>query len=171
MNTPQYRRISSEDHDDYGVRSPRASSTGRTLSDRTSDKIVALVWVLLAMFVAYWCSFFSTLLFYEEVNRTVLNMAFLCWAAVVAGIIYLMAYLPLVIKLKDTEAWSVYCPKVIPGMIVSGIVGFILLIRGTWPVWGFLAPLIFAIEFMGFLFSLHFVPWTSGGGGEGITYV
>jgi hypothetical protein len=33
------------------------------------------------------------------------------------------------------------------------------LIRGLWPVWGFLTPLIIVIEFLGFMFSLHFVPW------------
>ena len=80
-----------------------------------------------------------------------------------------MVYLPFVVKLKDPEAWGIYCPKVIPSMIVSGIVGFILLIRGCWPVWGFLAPLILAIELMGFIFSLHLIPWTSSGGG--VTHV
>jgi hypothetical protein len=126
--------------------------------------LYVVAWVVLATVVAYWSRFFFVILFSTEANRNVLRAAFLCFAVVVAGFFYLMVYLPFVIKLKDPEAWSVYCPRVIPCMILSSILGFIFLIRGTWPVWGLLAPLVLAIETMGLLFSLHLIPWKSAGG-------
>ena len=112
--------------------------------------------------MAYWTSFFSTLFYSEEANRTLLKGAFLCIGlnTVLTG--YLLVYLPHVKKLRDSSAWSVYCPRVIPIMILSGVICALLLIRGTWPVWGFFAPLVLGVEAMGFLFSTHFVPvWGS----------
>jgi hypothetical protein len=117
------------------------------------------VWVLMAMVVAYWTSFFTVLLSSADANRFLLNIAFLCLATNTGLTAYLMIYLPHVKKLKDSSAWSVYCPRVIPIMILLGVICALLLIRGTWPVWGFFAPLYLGIEAMGFLFSLHFVPW------------
>eukprot|EP00527_Entomoneis_sp_CCMP2396_P005325 CAMPEP_0198155886 /NCGR_PEP_ID=MMETSP1443-20131203/69367_1 /TAXON_ID=186043 /ORGANISM="Entomoneis sp., Strain CCMP2396" /LENGTH=45 /DNA_ID= /DNA_START= /DNA_END= /DNA_ORIENTATION= len=44
-------------------------------------------------------------------------------------------------------------------MTVLGVVSYILAIRATWPVWGFLAPAVLSIELLGGLFALQFVPW------------
>ena len=111
------------------------------------------------MLVSYWTSFYTVLLSSEVANRTLLKLAFLCLAINTVLSVYLMAYLPYVKKLKDSSAWSVYCPKVVPTMIFLGVLCALFLIRGTWPVWGFFAPLYLGIEAMGFLFALHFVPW------------
>ena len=58
-----------------------------------------------------------------------------------------------------SEIWNVYCPRVIPLLTGSGLLAFVLTIRATWPVWGFLAPAVLSIEALGCLFALHFVPW------------
>lgn len=43
-------------------------------------------------------------------------------------------------------------------MVATGIACGLLLIRATWPAWGFLAPLILGVQAFGALFALHFVP-------------
>jgi len=120
-----------------------------------------VAWVIAAVFTAYWTSFFSTILSSQDVNRVLLNLAFACLAVNTGLTLYLTVYLPKIKKLKDASAWNVYCPKVIPIMVLTGVVCALLLIRGTWPVWGFFAPLILGVEAMGFLFSFHFLPWKS----------
>jgi hypothetical protein len=74
-------------------------------------------------------------------------------------LLYLGVYLPKIKGLKDTEAWSVYCPRVIPFMTLNGLICIFTLIRSLWPVWGFLTPFILGVESLGLLFSTHFVPW------------
>ena len=177
MNSPQYRRVSSSD-DDGGIHSPTrpggvsgALVAGRSLQDRVADKCVALAWVVVALFVAHYTSFFTVLLGSPPpssstsneggmvVNRTLIHLAFCGLGLNTVLTFYLTVYLPKVKKLKaDASAWSVYCPRVIPIMTLTGVIVALLLIRGTWPKWGFFAPLILGIEAMGFLFSLHFIP-------------
>jgi hypothetical protein len=72
---------------------------------------------------------------------------------------YLGIYLPKVKGLKDPEAWPIYCPRIIPFMTVNGILCAFILTRSLWPAWGFLTPLILAIEFVGLLFATQFIPW------------
>ena len=74
-------------------------------------------------------------------------------------LLYLTVYLPKVIKLTDPSAWPVYCPRVIPSMILLAVLAAIFLIRATYPVWGFLSPLILGIEAMGALFATQLIPW------------
>lgn len=176
MNSPQYRRVASDDSN--GVQSPpRAGGgaasgnlvAGRSLQDRVADKLVAFGWVSAALGVACYTNFFSVLLSSSSssstgpvlVNRTLLNLAFMGLGINTVLMMYLTVYLPKVKQLQaDPSAWAVYCPRVIPIMTVTGIVTAILLIRGTWPKWGFFAPLILGVEAMGMLFSLHFIPWS-----------
>ena len=177
MASPQYRRVSSSDDDgDRGIHSPTrpggvsgALVAGRSLQDRVADKFVALAWVVVALFVAHYTSFVTVLLGGSSsddegganpvVNRTLIHMAFCGLGLNTVLTFYLTVYLPKVKKLKaDASAWSVYCPRVIPIMTLTGVMVALLLIRGTWPKWGFFAPLILGIEAMGFLFSLHFIP-------------
>ena len=54
--------------------------------------------------------------------------------------------------------WNVYCPRVIPTMTVLGLTCGFSLIRGLWPVWGLLTPLILGLVAMACLMSLHFIP-------------
>ena len=187
MSSPQYRRVSSspdvdDDDDHHGIHSPTRSAgssgggvagglvAGRSLPDRVTDKLVALVWVVLALLVAHYTDFITVILGMEDItnsnsdttttaNRTLIRLAFGGLGLNTILTLYLMVYLPKVKKLKaDPDAWKVYCPRVIPIMTFTGVVVAVLLIRGTWPKWGFLAPLILGIEVMGFLFSLHFLP-------------
>jgi hypothetical protein len=117
-----------------------------------------VAWVILAIVVAQWTSFFSVLWKSEMANRTLLRIAAMGAGIVTSLIVYLVVYLPKVKGLTDSSAWSVYCPKVIPTMTATSILTYLIALRGTWPVWGFLSPLIFGIQLMGGLMVLHFVP-------------
>jgi hypothetical protein len=116
-------------------------------------------WITVALLVARWTNFFHTLFVSDRVNRPILYLAAVCLGINAVLLLYLMAYLPMIVKLTDSSAWDVYCPRVVPTMCVVGVFCGIFLIRATWPVWGFLAPLILGVEAMGALFALHFVPW------------
>lgn len=165
MNSPQYSRVASSEQDADNVNSPRNSSggyvAGRKMSDRVTDKIIAILWIVAAMLIGYWVDFITILFSSPKANRLLLNAAFLCLVIILGLIMYLTIYLPRKVGLTDSSAWAVYCPRVIPIMSGTGVVAILLLIRGTWPVWGFFAPLILGVEFMGLLFSLHFIPWKS----------
>lgn len=118
-----------------------------------------MVWLTTAVLVERWTSFFHVLVSSQQVNRPVLHIAVACLAINTVLLLYLTVYLPKVVKLTDSSAWEVYCPKVIPSMGLFGVVSAILLIRATYPVWGFLAPLILGIEAMGVLFATQLLPW------------
>lgn len=91
-------------------------------------------------------------------NRTLLRMSALGVMVDLGFILYLTVYLPKVKGLADSSAWSIYCPRVIPTMLGVTGVSYLVFLRATWPVWGFLAPLITGCELMGLLMSLHFIP-------------
>jgi CBS domain containing-hemolysin-like protein len=139
--------------------SAAAASEGRTRSEIINDKIYACGWVSLAVLIERWTRFFHVLVYSNQVNRTVLHLAVACLGTNVVLFLYLTVYLPKVIKLTDPSAWQIYCPKVIPSTILFGVLAALFLIRATFPVWGFLSPLILGIETMGALFSTQLIPW------------
>ena len=69
---------------------------------------------------------------------------------------YLTVWLPYVQKI-DLE-WAVYCPRMIPTATVCGLVCGFSLLKGMWPLYHMLTPVILALEFMGFINVLHFIP-------------
>jgi hypothetical protein len=103
-------------------------------------------------------SFYSKLWSSPEGNRTLLRISGLGTLAVLGMILYLTVYLPRVKGLKDSSAWGIYCPKVLPTMAGVGLVSYLVFLRATWPLWGFLAPLVSGTQFMGILMLLHFIP-------------
>lgn len=117
-------------------------------------------WVILAVLVNRWTYFFTTLWSSPDANRTLLRIAFVGMLAVLGMILYLTLYLPRIKGMRDSgpALWSVYCPKVLPAMAATGLATCLVFLRATWPVWGFLAPLISGTQFMGILMVLHFIP-------------
>jgi len=120
---------------------------------------VALAWVLTAVLLAYFTDFFTVLISSPKANRGLLQLVLICLLMNLTLVAYLTIYLPKVKGLTDSSAWPVYCPRVIPLIVIISFVAALLLIRATWPVWGFLSPLVLGIEMMGAIFSLHFIPW------------
>jgi hypothetical protein len=122
------------------------------------ESLFQVAWVVVALLMARWTHFYSTVWNGSKPNRNLLATAFLGVGINTALLLYLVVYLPKIKKLSDSSAWSVYCPRVIPTMTGVGIATFFIFVRALWPVWGFLAPLIFGTQVMGLLFGLHFVP-------------
>jgi hypothetical protein len=158
---PSYRRVAATESGDDGstASSLPATHLTRSLSDRWMDKLVALAWIMLAWFVMYWTRFTHVILSSRDANRSLISLAFLCMGTNTVLFLYLTVYLPRFKGLTDSSAWDVYCPRVIPTMTGIGVLTALLLIRGTWPVWGFLSPLILGTEFVGLLYATHFIPW------------
>jgi hypothetical protein len=73
--------------------------------------------------------------------------------------LYLVLYLPYVKGLTDPSAWPVYCPRVIPAIVLTFLFTYVALVRACWPVWGCLSPLIWTVEIAGLAFATHLVPW------------
>jgi hypothetical protein len=161
---PTYRRVATSSNGNDSNESTlqsnyewSAAAGRKSISERLVDKGLALAWILLALLVAWWSRFYHVLL--ANKNSLLLEASASCFGITAALALYLLVYLPYGKGLTDSSAWGVYCPRVIPAMIGMSIVGVLLLIRGVWHEWGFLSPLIIAIQFLGALFSLHFVPW------------
>ena len=115
-------------------------------------------WICVALAVARWTKFYSTLWSSELTNRILLRISGIGWAVTIALAMYLTVYLPKVKGLIDSSAWSVYCPRVMPTAAVLAVTSFLLFLRGIWPVWGFLSPLVFGTQCMGLLMTSHFIP-------------
>jgi hypothetical protein len=120
--------------------------------------ILIVAWVALAYLVNRWTSFFSTLWNSNDANRVLLRISGAGMLGVLGMLLYLIVYLPRVKGLNDSSAWRIYCPKVVPSMIFVGLVSYFVFLRATWPLWGFLAPIVSGTQFMGILMALHFIP-------------
>eukprot|EP00554_Chaetoceros_debilis_P002766 CAMPEP_0194085680 /NCGR_PEP_ID=MMETSP0149-20130528/18391_1 /TAXON_ID=122233 /ORGANISM="Chaetoceros debilis, Strain MM31A-1" /LENGTH=177 /DNA_ID=CAMNT_0038768619 /DNA_START=96 /DNA_END=629 /DNA_ORIENTATION=+ len=171
----QYNRVSSDDRNkvaDTNMRSPSSNSTtstatsaannnpaNKSIGQRISDKIHAAVWVLFALFVAQYTDVPRVLLSDPRPVRPLLHAAIGQLAVNFILMLYLGLFLPHVKGIRDSQAWSIYCPRIIPIMTLNGIVCSFLLTRSLWPIWGFLTPFILGVEAMGLLFSMHFIPW------------
>ena len=155
MSTPRqrYARVPTED-----AATTRAAAKKRRseLAEQVATKIQAAAWVAAGGFVAYQTDLPVVLLAGTETNRFWCDVAAACFAANCVLCFYLTVWLPHVQRI-DLE-WNVYCPRVIPTMTVLGLTCGFSLIRGLWPVWGLLTPLILGLVAMACLMSLHFIP-------------
>mmetsp|Transcript_15304 Transcript_15304/g.33068 ORF Transcript_15304/g.33068 Transcript_15304/m.33068 type:complete len:186 (+) Transcript_15304:157-714(+) len=180
-----YRRVATSDHADDASASARnrerSSSSGdddanssssplRSRSERISDKLHALAWVVTAYFIASYTRLFHTLFTDERILRPIFHASLVLFAVNGVLTLYLTVYLPYIkfpklsssntkLSASSSVFWDAYCPNVIPTMTASGVIGSFLLIRACYPVWGFLTPLILGIVALGAFFSLHFIPW------------
>ena len=149
----------------------------RTTTEQITDKCVAVIWVVVAALVFHYTNSAHVYSLTTTTTPTTTpndtpnatttgsaNVILLQLVAIGLGIntvlfLYLLLYLPYVKGLPcDSSAWEVYCPRVIPTMTLVGLCVAIVLIRATYPVWGFLAPLIIGIEALGVLYATHFIP-------------
>ena len=135
-------------------------------SERISNKLHALAWVLISYAVASYTRVFRTAFTDERIVRPIFRLALGMFAVNVALTVYLTAYLPWKFPVtpkyrtpaSSPAFWEVYCPRVIPTMTALGVAGSLLLCRACYPVWGFLTPLILGIVAMGMFFSLTLIP-------------
>lgn len=136
-----------------------SSPANKSIGQRISDKFHALIWVLLAVFTAKQTDVITIFLSSPEPIRPLLHISITQIAVNFILMLYLGIYLPKIKGIKDADAWSIYCPRVIPFMTGNGFICFLFLLRSLWPVWGFLTPFIVGILSIGLLFSTQFIPW------------
>mmetsp|Transcript_31062 Transcript_31062/g.29894 ORF Transcript_31062/g.29894 Transcript_31062/m.29894 type:complete len:169 (-) Transcript_31062:138-644(-) len=167
MSSGPYRRVSIDETPPQECSSERNSSNDnqnsasvKTRKERIIDKIHALLWVCAAIVVARFTHFFHYVLSDKTlVHRPIMNVAIALLVINLVFMLYLAIYLPFIKGIKDSSAWDVYCPRIIPSMTFIGVACILLFIRALWPVWGFFTPLILGIESFGALFILNFIPW------------
>mmetsp|Transcript_21356 Transcript_21356/g.67009 ORF Transcript_21356/g.67009 Transcript_21356/m.67009 type:complete len:155 (+) Transcript_21356:90-554(+) len=149
----RYHRVpTSEEEEEKRGKRRRAEA-----AEHIATKIQALVWVAAGGFVVYQTDMVGVMLQDPSVNRFWFNIATACFSINCVLCFYLTVWLPYVQRIH--LEWNVYCPRVIPTMTVVGILCGFSLVRGLWPVWGLLTPLILALTFMAGIMSLHFIPW------------
>jgi len=124
---------------------------------RTSSSLV--LWVSMALFTVKKTDTVGIILSSSKPIRTLLHISITQITINFILMLYLGIFLPKIKGIKDAQAWSIYCPRVIPFMTGNGCICVFTLIRSLWPVWGFMTPFVLGVEFMGFLFAMQFVPW------------
>ena len=100
-------------------------------------KLFIVLWVGLSACVAYYTDSIRIFLTSSEVIRPVFNISLTLLSMNFCFMLYLGFYLPKIKGLKDSSAWEVYCPRVIPMMTFNGVISTALLLRSCWPVWVF----------------------------------
>ncbi|KAL7468522.1 hypothetical protein ACHAXS_008752 [Conticribra weissflogii] len=174
-----YRRVASNEQSTEGSalsREPPGNNDSlsteplRSRSERISDKLHALAWVVLACGVSSYTQLIHKMFTDDRIIRPIFHIALGLFSINIILTIYLTVYLPH--KFPDLSSqsskskssasspafWDVYCPRVIPSMTAFGVIGSFLLVRACYPVWGFSTPLILGIFGLGMFFSLHFIP-------------
>mmetsp|Transcript_54934 Transcript_54934/g.116745 ORF Transcript_54934/g.116745 Transcript_54934/m.116745 type:complete len:178 (-) Transcript_54934:242-775(-) len=174
-----YRRVATSDQNDDAGPTNRGglssddemtsspSATVRSQSERISDKLHAMAWVVAAYAIASYTRLFHKVFTDERIVRPILHVSVALFSVNVVLTLYLTVYLPFKFPVTPTHKtpasspafWEVYCPRVIPTMTACGVIGSFLLVRACYPVWGFLSPFILGVVALGMFFSLHFIPW------------
>eukprot|EP00985_Skeletonema_marinoi_P021682 scaffold13408_cov153-Skeletonema_marinoi.AAC.5 len=120
-----YRRVASADAAASSAPSNNDEAYGkRTWSERISDKIHALAWVVVAYCTASYTHFFLTLFTDDRIIRPIFNISMALFSINVILTLYLTIYLPCKFPRSPTfnvsasslEFWGAYCPRVIPIM-------------------------------------------------------
>mmetsp|Transcript_19862 Transcript_19862/g.79178 ORF Transcript_19862/g.79178 Transcript_19862/m.79178 type:complete len:161 (-) Transcript_19862:135-617(-) len=155
--TQRYHRVPTTSGEEPAASEKRAKSRRAEAAETVATKLQALAWVALGALVAYQTDMRDVVLHDARVNRPWFHVAVAAFAVNCVLCAYLTLWLPYVARV-DVE-WTVYCPRVIPTMTAVAVVCGVALIRGLWPVWGLLTPLILAVTFMACVMALHFVPW------------
>lgn len=125
-----------------------------------------VAWVVVSYAIATYTHLFHTIFTDERIIRPLLHTSIILFSINAVLMVYLTIYLPYIfptsnihkVSASSPAFWEVYCPRVIPTMTVCGVVGSFLLVRGCYPVWGFLTPVILGAVALGMFFSLHFIP-------------
>mmetsp|Transcript_16233 Transcript_16233/g.18809 ORF Transcript_16233/g.18809 Transcript_16233/m.18809 type:complete len:173 (-) Transcript_16233:257-775(-) len=170
MTKKTYKRISNVDHDkssSFATSNATASSPSpvpsstpqKTISQKISEKLHAIFFISLAYFTINYTDTISILFTSQTIIRPLLYIAITQITINTILLLYLTIYLSKIKGLKDSSAWQVYCPRIIPIITFNGVLCGCLLIRCFWPVWGFCTPFILGVEFFGLIFVSHFVPW------------
>ena len=148
-----YRRVASTEEASTKMQQDQQCRT-RSRRERLTDKLHAFAWVIASFLIVKYTDFFQTILYDDNIFRPCLILAIIGMTVNLVLMLYLTVYL------RNLQyPWEVYCPKVIPTMTAIGVSTYVLLVRATFPVWGFLSPFILGIVGLGCIFGMQFIPW------------
>jgi hypothetical protein len=146
------------------TRSVKRSSRRKELAETISNKLQALLWMLVSFLICYYTDFFRILVEDQRVNRFWFNIGLVCLGVNTVIFIYISYILPCFTpKVLGKELdWNISSPRAIPIATGLGVVMTFSFIFGLWPVFGLLTPFVLGINFMAFIMSMHFVPSCGG---------
>lgn len=129
----------------------------KKMFDNITNKFWAAVWVAAAVATAYYTDYFRVLLSSSKVDRTWFSISLVLYSILGVLIFYMGVYLPR--KFFPDVQPQVVAPRAVYTASACMVLGSITLVVACWGVWGFLTPIILGIIGMGFLMSMHFVPY------------
>ncbi|CAI2377392.1 unnamed protein product [Moneuplotes crassus] len=120
-----------------------------------TEKLHALIWVLVAAFVIYKTNFFRVIWEHPYRNIIFLDICVIGLTIYLVMVVYLTLFLPI---FRGIENWEEVYPNVIPFLSIVGVVTFFSSFLAFFPIWGFLTVPIILVIFMGYSMSLTFLP-------------
>ncbi|KAK7485867.1 hypothetical protein BaRGS_00022862 [Batillaria attramentaria] len=107
-----------------------------------------IVWLIASIAVFHFSDFYVVVLYDPRINRLWFDVGAGLIGVTLAIALFLIIWLSLVKKVSSDD-WEKLHPTAIPIATASFILGSICLLKGLWPVWGLLTPLILVTLFMG----------------------
>mmetsp|Transcript_6787 Transcript_6787/g.19653 ORF Transcript_6787/g.19653 Transcript_6787/m.19653 type:complete len:184 (-) Transcript_6787:70-621(-) len=138
---------------------PRMSEEERKRNELAkvwATRVQALFWGGLMFFVVQRTNFLEVLLNGEEVNRIYLNVGIVCVVMNVCIFIFKMYIEPM--QSGRRPLLDPMSPHIMVSSVLS-ILGFFALLKGLWPAYGLLTPVILVVIFMGVLMGSALVPF------------
>lgn len=89
-------------------------------------------------------------------RSTFVYMGLTAFSVAIFVMLYCVVYLRRIRGL--TFPWQVIAPGMIETATIAGVASYFCFVAGLWPAYGFLTPIVVAVCYFGFAFSLHFVP-------------
>jgi Na+/glutamate symporter len=148
-----------EGQDDRLVNVARRREKRRLRSERAywiSTKLHALCWVLSAIvsfIVSDSYKVFIEALQGQKVNVLAFNIGCLFFLVLLGGLLRIM----ILLKPDESDFEQVHSQFIL-GTTLSGVMSFIFLSIGLWPVYRIFAPLLLILYWFGAIMSLHFLP-------------
>ncbi|XP_076465592.1 transmembrane protein 128-like [Babylonia areolata] len=107
-----------------------------------------VLWMVASMAVFHFSEFHNVVRFDPRINRMWFNVGVGLIGVTLAIAVFMIVWLSLVKKVHSDD-WEKRHPAAIPVATASFIIGSLCLLKGLWPVWGLLTPLILVTLFMG----------------------
>ena len=148
---------------DSEVEDERESSVTQQWLEYAWRKLLALLWILVALALAVYLQLPDIVLTgatrdkpHRPMNGFLFNVALACfggWGCIAAYLIVWVKYVQ-----KDTREWEEVSPRAIPIATILAVLSLFSFCGAFWPLWGFLSvPIVFML-FLGVLNTAHFVP-------------
>jgi len=126
-----------------------------SMIDMANQKMHAAFWVALTIGTIWYTNFFRVIWESPLVHRSYLYMGFACLSFNMLMLFYFAIICEELLKQKDPMD---NYPQAVPAMLLAGTATFLLLNVALYPCYGWLAPFIQFIFFMGFLNAGQFLP-------------